>query len=937
PAAPHTPEGRPAPGPAPEADTGTDTDISAGTAAAPLVVWNLSAPTETGLRGQARRLAAGLRDGAEAEPYAVGHALATTRATFDHRAALVGRSAEELRTALESVAAGRSGAAAPVGRARAGKSAVVFAGQGSQRAGVGRELYAASPVFAAGFDEACAAFDGLLDRPLRELVLGAGADDDTLARTRYAQPAIFAVEVALYRLLESTGVRPGAVAGHSVGELVAAYVAGVWSLPDAARLVAARGRLMQSAPEGGAMVSLRATEDEVRDSLERLDVTAAVAVAAVNAPQQTVVSGDADQVRKVAEHWRAQGRRATRLRVSHAFHCAHMDGVLEEFRRIAASVTWHQPCLPVVSGSTGRIASAGDLTDPDHWTGQIRRTVRFADAVRHLHQAGVTTFLEVAGHPAVAQQIEETLDGTDDADGRTAPVVVTVTPEPERLLTALARAHVTGCDIDWRAWFTRPPRTPVDLPTYPFEHRPYWLAPAPAGGDAGRLGLTGTDGHPLLGALVLPAEGEGILLSGLLSAHTQPWLADHVIAGTPLLPGTAFLELALQACRAAGCDEVAELTLERPLALPAQGAVQIQVVVQGADAHGRRALAVHSRPARGQQPDDPYDEPWTCHATGALGPVTATAPEAAGAPRSAEPSAWLPADAVPLDLDDAYPSLARDGYAYGPAFQGLRAAWSAGPDLYAEVETAQPQHADAARFGLHPVLLDAALHVLAIAGLHDGRTQVPFSFTGVRLHAHGATTLRARLRRSDGTVSLTLTDPAGEAVADVAALTLRALGPRVAAAGPPLHVVRWTPLGAQPPTTDTSAVPVPTVVQVAEAGPECLVDVHHETARVLAAVHARLDGDDDGTLVVVAPSSDLVGAAVGGLVRSVQAEHPGRFVLVETDAPGARVPAELLSTVVASGEPYVRLQEDTLLVPRLTRLVEPSSPAGSSGPRPTEP
>ncbi len=913
------------------------------------VVWSVSGVSERGLRDQAGRLAAFLRGCEGLDHYSVGHALVTGRAVFDYRAVVVGGSVGELLVGLEGVAAGEPGGGVLVGRAGVGvgELAVVFAGQGSQRVGMGRELYGLSPVFAGVFDEVCAAFDPLLEVSLRDVILGADAGEEVLAQTCYAQPAIFAVEVALYRLLESLDVRPGFVAGHSIGELVAAYVAGVWSLPDAVRLVAARARLMQTAPAGGAMMSIRAAEADVRTSLETLGVADAVAIAAVNGPRQCVVSGDVDQVRRVADHWRAQGHRATELRVSHAFHSGHMDGVLAEFREVAATVRCEPARIPVVSAVTGRVATAEELADPDYWTGQIRRTVRFSDAIRHLRQSGVTTFLEVSGHPAITQQIEETLDTSQKSQGpdaspkphdpanRPGAVVASVTADPQRMLSALARAHVTGTQITWPAWFTHTPTTTIDLPTYAFDHQHYWLAPPSAGGDAGRLGLTGTADHPLLGALVTPAEGDGFLLSGLLSLRTQPWLADHVIAGTTLFPGTAFLELAFQACRAAGCDEVAELTLEQPLVLPAQESFQIQVVVREPDEHGRRALAVHSRP---QEPDGAHDRPWTCHATGAI---------SSAAVQPAVSSEWLPADAVPLDLDDAYARLADHGYAYGPAFQGLRAAWSAGSDRYAEVEIAEEQRADAARVGLHPALLDAVLHVLALDGVHDGRTQVPFSFTGVRLHADGATTLRARLRRTDDTVAITLTDLTGEVVADLSSLALRSFDSRTAAAGPPLHAVHWVPAETQDAAEGTA--PEPIVLHVTGTGPQPMQDVHRETARVLAAVRSHVlggsgSGSDDGAssgsasgagvLVVVTSSGDVAGAAVGGLVRSAQAEYPGRIVLVENDAEsGAEsgVHADAVEAAVACGEPFVRLRGGVLLVPRLVRALEagPGSAVGA--------
>ncbi|MFI5825584.1 SDR family NAD(P)-dependent oxidoreductase, partial [Streptomyces rishiriensis] len=456
-------------------------------------------------------------------------------------------------------------------------------------------------------------------------------------------------------------------------------------------------------------------------------------------------------------------------------------------------------------------------------------------------------------------------------------------------------------DVDWPAWFIPTPTTPVDLPTYPFDHRSYWLAPHSPVGDARRFGLADTADHPLLGALVTPAEGEGLLLSGLLSLRTHPWLADHVIAGTTLLPGTAFLEFALQAARAADCEEVAELTLERPLVLPPQGAVQIHVVVQRADEQGHRALAVHARPA---ERDGEHDHPWTCHATGVIAPA---------APRPPHAFEWLPTGTVPLDLADAYSRLADDGYTYGPAFQGLRAVWSSGADFYAEAEIAEAQRADAVRCGLHPALLDAVLHVLALDGPADGGSaQVPFSFTGVRLRAHGATVLRARLRRTDGGVAITLTDSAGEVVADVSSLAMRAIDARgvVPLTRRPLHTVSWVPLEAEAAADGSSPDAVVVRVPAGDAGRQAV-------AGVLGEVQSHLEGDE--RVVVVTASGDAAGAAVGGLVRSVQAEYPGRFFLVEAETDCGE---EVLRAALASDEPHVRVRDGGLLAPRLTRVAE---------------
>ncbi|MER6359103.1 beta-ketoacyl synthase N-terminal-like domain-containing protein, partial [Streptomyces sp. NPDC001634] len=434
--------------------------------ALPVVPWPVSARSEDALRAQAARLLDRLRQQAEPpSPVDVGHALATTRAALEHRAIVLAPDHETAVRELTALAEDTPGTATVRGRTVRGATAFLFAGQGSQRIGMGRELYEAYPVFAAAFD----AVDAELPFSLREIVFD--DDADRLNRTEYAQPALFALEVALFRLLEEWGVAPKFLLGHSVGELAAAHVAGVWSLADACRLVVARGRLMQALPAGGAMTALQATEEEVLPLLGDR-----VGIAAVNGPRSVVVSGAAEAVEEVAAHFRAQDRKTTALRVSHAFHSPLMEPMLQEFRAVAEAVTYHAPRLTIVSDVTGETASPADLCSPDYWVRHVREPVRFADGIRLLEKRRVTRFVELGPDGTLTALAQDCFGG----EGPMAvPTLRKDRTEPAALMAAVATAFAHGTQVDWPAVFAGTGAQAVDLPTYAFRRERYWLEATP--------------------------------------------------------------------------------------------------------------------------------------------------------------------------------------------------------------------------------------------------------------------------------------------------------------------------------------------------------------------------------------------------------------------------------------------------------------------------
>ncbi|MFF1699825.1 type I polyketide synthase [Streptomyces sp. NPDC058257] len=468
-----------------------------------VVPWPVSGRTAQALRAQAGRL----RERVLADPgLAADHAgradiawsLASGRAALEHRAVLLGPDREQLLTGLQTLASEAPGAApgVVVGEVVEGRLGVVFTGQGSQRIGMGAELYAAFPVFAQAFDAVCAHLDPLLDRPLKEVVFGAGdpasAEAELLAQTGYAQPALFAVEVALFRLAESFGVRPEILGGHSVGELAAAHVAGLWSLQDAARLVAARGRLMQALPRGGAMLAVQAAEADVLPLLD--DVSEWAGLAAVNGPAQVVLSGDRGVLEDLGSHLRAEGRKTRWLKVSHAFHSPLMAPMLDEFREIARGLEYGTPALPLVSNVTGRLATAAELQDPEYWVRHVREPVRFHDGLGALTGFGASTLLELGPDAVLTAMAHDTLTDTT-AQAGLVPALRRDRPETDTFLTALARVHVRGATVDWTPLHAPvAARRRVDLPTYAFQRQSHWLE-------------TATPQTPGTAATVVPADG----------------------------------------------------------------------------------------------------------------------------------------------------------------------------------------------------------------------------------------------------------------------------------------------------------------------------------------------------------------------------------------------------------------------------------------------
>ncbi|MEU3601297.1 SDR family NAD(P)-dependent oxidoreductase, partial [Streptomyces sp. NPDC006798] len=699
---------------------------------------------------------------------------------------------------------------------------------------------------------------------------------------------------------------------------------GVLSLDDACRLVRARGGLMDALPSGGVMVAVEAAEDEVAPLL-----AGGVSLGAVNGPEAVVLSGVEEEVLAVVAGFEALGRRTRRLTVSHAFHSSLMEPVLAEFRTVAEGLTFHQPRIPVVA--------AGDVSSPGFWVDHIRDAVRFMDTVRGMEARGVTTFVELGPDRIVSGMAAGCAEGDDTAF---VPLAGKDRDETAALVEALARIWVRGGTLDWpRLVADRPEARDLVLPTYPFQRRRYWTEPVY--GNADGVGApSGQDpaGHPLLAAVLTAPGGETVTLTGRLSLRDHPWLAEHTLAGTVTVPASAFVELAIRAGDEAGRPVVDELTLLAPLVLTDRDTVRVQVVAGPPDATGRRPLTVYGRAE--------HTEEWTRHAEGVLAPE---GPATSGV----DSGAWPPPGAEPVDVDALYGLLAEQGFGYGPLFAGVRAAWRHGDEVHAEV--ALPEETAVDGYGIHPALLDAALHTGELFAA-DNTPTMPFTWRGVSLTATGATTLRVRLTAlPGGGYAVHAADPAGAPVLTADALRTRAV-PADALGGTERHrdlyTVDWTPLPSPESRADSGterwavigglAVPgadpypdlaallatgtVPPVVVHAPARPAADTAppdaVRATTAAVLALLTAWLADERCAAarLVLVTTGSPLVDGAVAGLVRAAQAEHPGRILLARAaDGPdGPDGDQGWLRAAVASGEPETAHRDGLVYAPRLT-------------------
>jgi acyl transferase domain-containing protein/thioesterase domain-containing protein len=924
--------------------------------------WIVSARSETSLRAQAIRLRSFIRQNPRPEPRDVGWSLASTRAALEHRAVIVAGDPEQTECALDALAKGAAAQGLVCGYADAeGKVAFVFPGQGAQWAGMAADLLDSSAVFSRRLMACERALTPHVGWTLSEVLRGApGAP--AWDRVDVLQPALFAIMVSLAELWSSAGVEPSAVAGHSQGEIAAAVVAGALTLEDAAQVVAVRSQALARLTGDGGMMSAAITSREA----EHLIAAAGgrLAIAAVNGPRSVVISGDRPALGELLAKLTADGVRAREIPVGYASHSAQVEAVRDRLLTELAHVRPGPGAIPFYSAVTGGRLD-GEHLDAGYWYRNLRQPVLFDQVTRQLLESGHTVLVEVSPHPVLTASIEETLDDL----GQPADVVVTGSlgrgqPGPASFVTSLAGLYVRGQPVTWESLFSAEARA-VDLPTYAFAHKRYWPAAGrPPADEMAAPRPRHRAGHPFLAAQVPPADDGELVLTGRLSLDAQPWIADHSVYGSVLFPGTGFLDTMLHAAHQAGATEVEELTMEVPLVVPEKGGVQLQVRVGRPDGSGRRPAGVYARA------EDSAAAEWVRHADGML-----------SAGRPAEPAmqwarSWPPPGAREIAVADAYERLARQGLVYGPAFRGLRAAWRRDDDVFVEVALSRdqlpPDQHD--RFAVSPPLLDSALHSLILDDGPRGGRGLPFTWNDVTVFNRCAADLRVRLAPAPGEgIALEAADAGGSPVLRARSLLLRPPpgGPRKA--GPDvrksLFRVEWTAIPVPPPAPASapwavlggdplpgmSAYPDLTALRRAVASGAPLPDVvlypvggdgADLVAATRAVLHRTLDVLQEWSAREVFGSSrlviltsgavavragddvtDLPAAAAGGLIRSAAAEHPGRFVLIDTD-PGEPLAGSWAAVSAALGgeEPELAVRSGRVLARRLARA-EPPAPA----------
>ncbi len=900
-----------------------------------VVPWTLSATTPAALAEQASRLRKFVQSRDDLDLVDVALSL-TRHASFEHRAVAVGDNRAELLGGLAAIEAGTPAVNVVTGRVGAAvKTVFVFPGQGSQWWGMATELMATSAAFAEQMRACDAAFAEFVDWSLLDVVLGV-ADPSVLERVDIVQPVLFAVMVSLAAQWRALGVHPDAVIGHSQGEIAAAYVAGTLTLADAARVVTLRSKAIRAIAGSGAMMSIASSVDAVTRLIEPWGDR--IAVAAENGPFYTVVSGSSDALTELMAICERDELRANRIPVDYASHSSHVDGLQAGLHDALAGVQSRSVDVEFISTVTGEPMDTAQLSG-EYWFTNLRQTVRFTDAVRTAHRLGYRAFVECSAHPVLTAGIADSLDDLGD-DHRAVGTLRRDEGGLDRLLLSAAEAYVGGIPADMASTFDAGASRHVDLPTYPFQRKRYWLTAAESSVDARSLGVARAQ-HPLLGTMVPHADSDEVIFTGRLSLDSEPWLADHGVHDRAVVPGAALVDLALHVGDETGCPRIDEMVMHAPMVLDAGAALLVQVVVGSARENGKRSVQIYSRTDR-----EGTDLSWTRHAEGVLG----TDDSHAAATNESDFAQWPPAASVPLNVSDTYDLLAERGYRYGSAFRGLRGLWRRGAEVFVETSLPEEVAGDARRFGLHPVLLDAILHGIDIYGMlaESELPRVPFEWRGVSLKAMGARTLRARISPvAEDTVAIRIVDSSGALVCAIDGITFRGMSPAQLAAGTTaddLYDLDWMQVPVADDSSTRENLTVLHCPRTLQSEDDVPAAVRRGLARVLEFVQKWLSDakrPDDAQLLVLTRGAvavdatdgvtDLGHAAIWGLLRTAQTENPGAIILADVDDIDEAVKVGAIE--FPSNETQLARRAGTWRAPQMARmLAEDMSGAKPGGP-----
>ncbi|MFF0818740.1 SDR family NAD(P)-dependent oxidoreductase [Rhodococcus sp. NPDC003318] len=861
----------------PDEDVSVDDSVTS--AVGGVVPWVLSGQSAGAVREQAQRLSSFVGERSDLDVVAVAASLVSSRAVLPYRAVVVGSDRDGLLAGLDAVEVGGPGDAG---------AGVVFAfpGQGSQWVGMGAELLDSAPVFAEWIERIDAAVVAAGGASVIEVLrTGEGVD-----RVDVIQPVLFAVMVSLAQLWRSCGVEPAAVIGHSQGEIAAACVAGILSVEDAARLVVLRSAALTALSGDGAMASVWCSAEEAERRMGP-----GLSVATMNGPLSTTVCGPVEEVVAFVADCERDGLRARRIDVDYASHSEQVERIRDAL--VAVEVSPGSGVVPLWSTVTDGWVDGADL-DSGYWYRNLREPVRFGQGVEALAGLGYGVFVEVSPHPVLTGAMQDCVD----VAGGSSVVVESLRRDQggfDRFLRSVGVAFTAGVDVDWRSVVGGGGGV-IDLPTYAFQHTPYWLEPTGAQAQS-------TVDHPLLGDTVeLPDRG-GFVHTIRLSLSTHPWLTDHRVHDHAIVAGAALVEMVLRAAEHVDCGDIEELVIHTPLLIPESesGTVVVRTVTGSAAESGARAVTIHSE-TNGE---------WIRHASATVVPALQSVPR--------WETLWPPLGAEPIPLDGVYDTLRKHGIGYGHAFRGMRAMWRNGQTLFAEVALPESEHTAIRQYGIHPALLDATLHPVVqdelVRESADHAVKLPFVWSGVRLYATGATTLRVTLAPNGaGATRVQATDVSGAPVVLIESLkslpiNTDHLAVSRAVDNGQLFGIDWVPVATTPTAT---------------------IDDVYEVDGPPAAALTRLRDwalSDSGRLAVVTrdAESDPEHGAVWGLVRSAQSEHPDRFVLVDLPAGDMDAGCELATAAMTCGHPQVAVRDGGLVTPRLNEIQSSEQPVAS--------